>query len=345
MRRVSFQSVLWGVTRLMGLNPSRDLSAERAATFCEYINRHVAKGWRFDFWPEWLLTERRRYRPNYGAGNFVTAGDELFYVPAQKYYQALQDQAATTIAPATLSSGEYAVNATHWAECAASYQAEWWATGTAYAVGDQARNPDDGEYYACISAHTAGSSFDLTQFAVLTPFQRTIASVTEGATEIDGVKQFSRRDPRVNRSNPWPIDFVKTDTGYLLPADAPNEVWVQFRPPPPQFTVTRWSASTTYDEGALVYYGATGQEADVFQSAIGNNSAPVDGVVNWVRVEFPMVLLNFVQRAAMADALRDQTQTDRARAEMSVAEDELSDNLDEELAGQGQYESATVVVG
>jgi hypothetical protein len=345
MRTVTFQSVLHGVARLLGLNPTRDLSAERAATFCEYINRHVATGWRFDFWPEWTRTELRRYRPSYATGDFIELSQEVYYPAARKYYQALQLQVSAAVAPATLTNGEYEVNATHWAECAASYQVEDWATGETYAVGDQVRNPDDGEFYQCIAAHTAGASLDSASFAVLTPFARVIASVVTGREVIDGVKQFSRRDPRVYRDNAWPIHFQKTDTGYLLPADAPNEVWVQFRPPPPVFTTTRWVNGTTYDLGALVYYAPTGVEGDVFKSALGNNSEPVDGVTNWIQVAFPEVLADFVKRAAQADALRDQKQTDRARLEMQEAEDDLQDALDEELAGQGQFETATVQMG
>ena len=42
------------------------------------------------------------------------------------------------------------------------------------------------------------------------------------------------------------------------------------------------------------------------------------------------------------DLLRDQKQTDRAQAEQAAAEDELQDEADKALTGQGQTETATV---
>lgn len=344
MRSIPFQSVLFETARLLGLNPNRDLSLERAAVLCSYINSRISYAWRFDFWPEWLLTERRRYRPNYTAGLFVTATDELWFVPAQKYYQALQQQISATNAPATLVSGTYVLNAAYWAEVATTYDATWWATGTVFSVGDQTRNLDDGEYYQCIVAHTAGASFTAANFGLLTPFNRVVDSTQDGATVIDAVKQFSRRDPRVFPDKYWPVSCTKSDAGYQLPVDAPDEVWVQFRTTPPTYTVERWSAATTYDVGDLVYYATNTVNGNVYESAIGNNTQPVDGVVNWILVPFPAVLANYVQHAAKADALSDHKQTDRARAELAVADDNLQDALDQELAQQGQFERASVVV-
>jgi hypothetical protein len=59
MRRVSFQSVLHGAARLAGLDPTRDLREPATSLFCEHINQRVAEAWRWDFWPEWTLTEER----------------------------------------------------------------------------------------------------------------------------------------------------------------------------------------------------------------------------------------------------------------------------------------------
>lgn len=59
MRRVSFQSVLHGAARLAGLEPARDLREPLLSTLLEHINQRVGEGWRWDFWPEWTLTESR----------------------------------------------------------------------------------------------------------------------------------------------------------------------------------------------------------------------------------------------------------------------------------------------
>lgn len=59
MRRVTFQSVLHGAARLAGLDPTRDLREPVTSDLCDFINTAVAHGWRWDFWPEWTLTEER----------------------------------------------------------------------------------------------------------------------------------------------------------------------------------------------------------------------------------------------------------------------------------------------
>lgn len=59
MRRVSFQSILHGAARLAGLDPTRDLREPATSLFLEHLNQRVAEAWRWDFWPEWTLTEER----------------------------------------------------------------------------------------------------------------------------------------------------------------------------------------------------------------------------------------------------------------------------------------------
>lgn len=348
MRTVTFQSVLYAAARLLGMNPARDLNPERAATLTEYLNRHVANGWRWDFWPEWLLTEKRRYRPAYSAAENITAGTERYFIADGKYYQALRDQSPATQAPATLTGGSYVENSAYWAASAQSYPGSDWATGTVYTVtagaATKVRDPLTGYWYQIHTAHTAGATIDLTKMGRLTALDQYVSFTQTGETEIDGVKQASRRDPRTYPENPWPIRFTKSNRGVQFPTDAPGEVWLQFRTVPPVFTSTRRSDTATYAAGVTVYDVATG-ECWTSNASIAAGESPTTTPSKWVVVEFPMVLQDFVTRAVMSDALRDQKQTDRARAELSAAQDDLQDNLDQELDQQGQYEAATVVVG
>jgi hypothetical protein len=350
MRTVTFKSVLWGAARLLGMDPTRDLDVNVGTRLAAYINRAVAKAWRFEQWPEWTLTEQRWFRPFYFDGLFVELSDELYFPPSDRYYQALQMQPAATQAPATLQAdGTYLENSAYWAECKPVYQACDWLTGTNYGVGCasglpyQVRNPVDGKFYQCITPHTAGAAFDPSKFALLTAFQRFVDYQQDGQTaiwEAPTVCAF-RRDPRVFPNNPWPVRTGRNDRGITLADCRETSVWLKFWPKPPEFTVCPWSAGSAgspkaYDQGALVYY-----LGDTFISLVGNNTGPV-GSSNWGLVEFPFVLSAYVTRMAMADVLRDQKQTDRAQAEQLVAEDELQDEADKALAGQGIYETATV---
>ena len=347
MRVVTFQSVLYAAAELLGMNPVRDLNPDRARTLVNYLNRHVATGWRFDFWPEWLLTEQRRFRPAYAAAENITAGTERFFFADGKYYQPVRDQSPAAQAPATLTSGVYVENSAYWAASAQSYTGSDWATGTVYTVTNgsatKVRDPLTGLFYQVHTAHTAGATIDLTKMGRLTAFDKYVGYTQSGETEIDGVKQASRRDPRTFPENPWRIAVTKSNRGIQFPTEAPGEVWLQFRTVPPVFTSTKRSDTTTYASGVTVYDVATG-DCYTSNAAIAAGESPTTHPAKWDVVEFPMVLADFVARAVQADGLRDQKQTDRARAEMTAANDDLQDALDEELAGQGQYDTATVVM-
>lgn len=337
MRTVTFQSVLNGVAMLMGMDPNRDLNTPRANTLTEYINRRVAEGWRFDFFPEWTVAEQRYFRDPFFAGDFITAGDERYFQANGLYYQALRNMPLGDQAPATLSPDVYVENSAYWAESRQSYEARDWSTGTVFAVGDKTRNPDDNLQYQCHTAHTAGAAFDPTMFGVLKAFDKFVAYEQTGRTPIDEIKQVSRRNPRVFRDRLGKLDITPSDNGVQVETRAPSIVWVEFRLRPPVFTATRWVNGTAYDQGALVYY-----PPDCYVSAIGNNDQPVDGMVNWIKVPFPMLLESFVKRAVYADTLTDQKQQDRKGVELNEAYALLSDAVDYALAQQGQAESALV---
>lgn len=103
MRTVTFQSVLWGVARLLGMRPEKDLTADRAGTLTEYINSRLVEGWRWDFWPEWTACEQRQFRPSYDETASVAAGDEVYDLGTDKYYRAVLAQAPAAEAPGNLT--------------------------------------------------------------------------------------------------------------------------------------------------------------------------------------------------------------------------------------------------
>jgi hypothetical protein len=361
VRTVTFQSVLEGVATAMGLTPSRDLTANRAAAYTEYINRRVQEGWRFEFWPEWTVTEDRQFRDTFNVGEFIQAGMERYYPASQNYYLALQDQVmGATQPPALLVNGTYTDNSPWWVLCNQSYQANDWAPNTVYAVKTQVRNPTDGKFYQCISAHTSSATFDATKFGLLVPFNKYIAWTQTGRTPIDSVKGIYRRNPEIYTNNPGSLvgfttlgagglagaggagygalGFGKSDKGVQVDWRAPATVWVVFRTEPPIFTTTAWQAGKPYDLGDVVFY-----QGDCYRSLVGNNLSVGGPYSDWELMPMPRVLSSFVTRAAFSDALRDQKQTDRATDELAEAYNELADAQDRELAQQGQFDTASVV--
>ena len=354
MRTVTYQSVLWGAARLLGLDPVRDLNLQMAARLTEYITRAVAKGWRFEQWPDSTLTQQRYFRPVYDpaatyAASAVGAPVEVYFIAADRYYQALQP--STGQLPATWDpvGCTWTENSAYWAESHPRYCGPLWMPNTNYGVGYasglpfQVKNPTDGNYYQCTTAHTSGSTFDATKWGLLTPFSRYISYNQPGQTviwEAPSVCAF-RRDPRVFTSNPWAIRTWRNDAGITFPGETVNSVWLQFWTAPPQFVSALFSATTAYAKGVTIYDPATGDcWTSVTTTTAGQN--PSSTPASWSRILFPFVLAAYVKRMAMADLLRDQKQTDRAQAEQAAAEDELQDEADKALTGQGQTETATV---
>jgi hypothetical protein len=70
-------------------------------------------------------------------------------------------------------------------------------------------------------------------------------------------------------------------------------------------------------------------------------NVPTNGTY-WTKVDFPSVLASWVKRAAFADGLKDQKQTDRAAEELTEALGELQEAASRALEQQGQYERASV---
>ena len=348
MRTVSFLTVLAGAHDAAGLELA-DRSDAQIASAVRKINRRVAKVWGFDRWADLCPTELRYYRPEYAsatayAAPSVTAAVEVFFQAAQKYYQTLR--ATTGNDPATPSAGAYVVNSAYWAECQAGYSGADWATATAYTVGTSVRNPADGRYYACHTAHTsAGAALDATKFGVLTPFAPYVALDQAGKTPIGEVVRVCAADPDVTPRNPGVIRHTLRRQGIVpLSANPPVRVWVQFRLRKPVFTSQPWQPTDTYAAGA-VRYSASGENCYTARAAItgaATNLPPESDATNWALLEFPEILQNFTIRAVGADLLRADGQNEKANAEEGQAYRELGDDRDVEVDGQGISETTQV---
>ena len=173
MRTFDYSEALYGSAAKAGLLPG-DLDDNVFALFRGFHDERLQVGYEANYWPELCPLRQMLYRPAYAATETLTAGDERYFLPAQKYYLALRGQSPAVQAPATLdSTGQWQVNAAYWAESAASYDGlNDWTSGEALIEGDQRRNPYDGRYYQCHTAHTTGTTFDATKFGELIAFEK-----------------------------------------------------------------------------------------------------------------------------------------------------------------------------
>lgn len=92
VRTVTFKSVLHGVAKRMGIDPDTgDLSVMLAARVTEHINERVREACEYDWWPEWMVTERRQYALDYVAGGTYASGERVYDATEDGYYESAQD--------------------------------------------------------------------------------------------------------------------------------------------------------------------------------------------------------------------------------------------------------------
>lgn len=324
---------------MLGLDPLKDLSSVRAAALTEFINQRLKEAWEFDFWRELMRVELRQYRDTYASGTAYTAAAEVFFLPTQQYYQALQSTTGND--PATVVNGAYAENSQYWAVSTRTYGGTPWAASTPYLVGQQIFDVLTQASYQCLTVHTSGSSIDYTKFGRLTPFNPYIAYDQSGCTAIGTVKRLTRRNPQTFTRNEWPVPFTVSANGIQVDYTAPTQVWVEFRVLPNVFTSVPWGTTTAYTANQLVYDSLVSGECYVALQG-GTNQAPASSPAYWQKLDFPRMFASFVKRMVKADGLREMKQTNRANIEEDLARQELSDAVDREMTEQGQYATAGV---
>lgn len=144
-----------------------------------------------------------------------------------------------------------------------------------------------------------------------------IAYEQTGKTPILDVLAVYSEDPATTDS-PSDLSYTLDETGILLDAGSPGDIWVQFRKPPPRFTIAPYDAARAYLAGELVVawpnaylciQGGTAQtpassptfwQAQTLPEKV-SESVCLDSAIRWLRSQ---------NRHAEANALR----TDREDA-------------------------------
>lgn len=334
MRETTFQEYLHGTARHLGWDPARDLWTTAAARLGEYIQKELDRAWRFDFWREWTITERRRYRAVWDASTVYAVGDQVFYVPTGKYYQAIEANDNEN----PIDADNTNLNSTYWWPCASSYTSTTWRSATSYsAKTDVVVGPLDGEPYLCRGSNS-DALWTPSNWVRLIPFQKYIAWEQTGQTPIDAVKRATQRDPRVYPTRPGVVPHAAGDAGVNFRQDAPNEVYLQFLKRPPVITTTVYSATTSYAAGEAVYSAPHCYVA--LQATTGQT--PATATDYWQRQALPQVLAPAVMMAAAANVLEEQNQMPRRDRLKRSAADALEEELAKQLAGSTDAESVKV---
>lgn len=303
VRTVTYLSVVNRAIALFGgdvSNPELALLTRANLFFQRHAEAFLERYW----WPEWMRTEERQFAQDYDASTAYVVGDVRYYEPSGKYYQALRS--TTGNAPATGAS--YVTNTAYWIEALATYSGDDWADATAYTAGTVVRNPANGLYYACHTAHTSSGSLNTSNFGLLTPFIKVIALSQSWETNTIGdVREIWDANPKASTTcgtYRWSMDedgvFVRTSQG---------KVWVEYRRPIPTWSGSNYSASATYSAGDIIYF----TDGDYYE-ALASTSAgesPTSAAAKWSKQEVPGFLAEALSTAVAADLMLQDGQEDR----------------------------------
>jgi len=301
MRTVDYSEILHGSAALAGMRPD-DLGPPEFALFRTFHDRRLQVAWEIHRWPDLCPIEWRAYRPLWAASTTYAAGDECYDRASDTYVQAIQ--ASTGEAPTTAG----VVNLAYWATCATAYAAADRISGTAYAVGEQFREPTTGAYYQVHTAHTAGESLDLTQVGVLTPFDKYVAWEQTGQTAIAEFLQATNKDPRLSTQT-VAYPFWLSAAGAQFAAGAPTALYLYFRIRRPTLLGDAWDADTVYTAGQQVYFAATAGAPGNFYTANASplnpaaGESPATDAPQWTRVDLPYFLRGYLIEGGYADWL------------------------------------------
>lgn len=321
MRSVSYQHVI-GQASQLAFGVARPHSTD-AATLNTFINEFAGIYWRSFWWPELMVTEQRQYRPTYSGGH--AAGVEVYYPPAQAYYLSLKGP--TSVPPATLTGGVWKTDYSQWIEVQPQLSGDDWVTGKALVAGDIRRNPADGKFYGCHTAHTTGGSFDATKFGVLIRWRPALGYQQTGYVDIDSVEGVYDDDPELD---PDAVSYPFTLTSDILVLGDLVRPWIKFRRRIPSWSGVVHTTDEAYVAGDQVYFGS-----DFYRAKVNTSNLP-SNTTDWEKLEFPYVLRSSVPRAAYAGWLDSEGQQDKSSRNQLKA-DRLNDAEIEEIESrQGQ---------
>jgi hypothetical protein len=334
------------LSNLAGL-PLAQLGQQDFETFREFVNLALPDAWEAENWPELILTQERYFRDAYDAATAyvaptITSSVEVWYPAANRYYQTLR--ASTGQVPATVSGSVVTENSAYWAESTASYSGDTWLAGTVFTVGRKTLNPQDGRYYQCHTAHTAGGTFDASKFGVLTPFDRYVATAQTGKTVLGEVVRAYDRNPLIFTST-MEYAVQLDDLGAHFQGTF-NKVWLQFSRRCPSLTGEPMDVSRAYAVGNQVYWSSDTTDGNFYNvvSAAAAGVTPDTTPASFSLVELPYIFQTFVTLKAFAYYLSGADgQMEKASAQHKRAEEALEGEMDKVWRRQHQVPRISVM--
>lgn len=206
-----------------------------------------------------------------------------------------------------------------------------WSPITAYVIGDEVYSSADAAYYRCLIGNTG--QFPGTEGTIYweatTALDRYIARDQPWQASTIGEVWGVFIDDPMTHVRPRKIGYWESPNGIQITGDVvvgdPTQVYVEFSLPPNHFCADEWDSGLNYLTGDCVYYPDTGECYEALADTL--NVLPTE-TASWRKQDFPFVLAKYSRMKAVAEALREDENHNKAILMDQKADKELMDALD-----------------
>lgn len=164
----------------------------------------------------------------------------------------------------------------------------------------------------------------------------TVAFAQDGETEIWAVDTRDcvyERDPRLYPGTE-PLSSVRILEDAILVAaeNAPAQPWIRFKPVPPRFSWTEWSAASTFATADIIYKASTGESYVALQPS--QNKDPESELEYWSVVQAPAFLRRYLIHAVRADEMLEDEGRYKEEGKASAELDRIRETQVDAVAGR-----------
>ena len=224
---------------------------------------------------------------------------------------------------------------------------------TSYVTDDIVWDPTGKVYYIALQ-NSSGVALSNTAYwsTTLGEWDRYIPYEQTGETKFGEIRALYSRNPRISKK-PGRLNFELSEKGIQVSSLAGNQVWVEFRLRPYQYTNTLYNNTTAnyyvgdlvYDNGSAAGAQDSGHVYECIQAHTNSPARTPDNGTYWSKRPIPFVIEPYVVHAAYADFLAAEGQTGKSIAEEGRADDFLEEAVDLQVPQQHQHERIYVARG
>ena len=173
---------------------------------------------------------------------------------------------------------------------------------------------------------TPGTSSDWT---VITEFTPNIDFQQTGENEIGQVFRVTEKDPR-EHLNQDSVAFSLRDDSILIDYKNQNYYWIEFRQQCPLIDARKYSSSTTYNKGDVVYTYSSSLAKGRFFKALQDsilNVSPGSSPLNWEEISIPFFTGPYLEHAIASDILLVDEKIELAGIQMRARDRALEQEM------------------